>query len=183
MRFLCTCGYTIYDSTDELSYKGSIIADQDMNELYDLIESIKEEKENIDDVLIKIDHFFHRKIYQCPTCGSIYIEDISKKYELIPFTPLNQGDELNKKLLMSKYGKQWKGRLYAWWHDQKREWEEYHGVICPHLNVELDDLDFDDYELFYKRFMEIMDELIKKDLLLYAQITKNDKSIFQWEKD
>lgn len=30
MKFLCKCGKTIHDTTDDLFYKGTIIADQDM---------------------------------------------------------------------------------------------------------------------------------------------------------
>jgi hypothetical protein len=30
MKFLCKCGKTIHDITDDLFYKGTIIADQDM---------------------------------------------------------------------------------------------------------------------------------------------------------
>ncbi len=47
MKFLCKCGKVIHDTTDNLSYKGTIIADQDIDILWGIIEKLQKPHRNI----------------------------------------------------------------------------------------------------------------------------------------
>ena len=40
MHFYCTCGYRISDTTDFLSYKAYILADQDQDDFFDGMEKL-----------------------------------------------------------------------------------------------------------------------------------------------
>ena len=83
MHFLCKCGYGIHDSSDGLSYKGWIIADQDWDEFCHLTDRKAElrcsenadmhEADAIDSRLYAITE---RAMYQCPACGRVYIENL-----------------------------------------------------------------------------------------------------------
>lgn len=181
MKFLCECGKTIHDTTDALSYKGSIIADQDMNALWDIIEKLeKPHKEQID-VFNDVCNILHRNIYQCPDCGRLYIEDQSNNYYFVRYNVENEEQEkINKRLLISAYGEKWKGHLYGEWRDEKPEWCDCNGYINPIVNIKLDNLIFNDFEPFKKRFFEVFEYLKSMDIIDYASLRVNGEVIFFW---
>jgi len=41
MKFWCKCGCETHDTTDHLSYKGAIIADQDIDVLWEIIAKLQ----------------------------------------------------------------------------------------------------------------------------------------------
>ena len=184
MHFSCQCGILIHDTADNLPYKGKIIADQDFNTLWDLIEKL--EKQHIDriDVYNKIHDLLMREIYQCPKCGRIYIENQAQNYDLVGFqmeSPEQQEKKENRSLLLSAYGEKWKGHLYAEWRDEKPDWWcDHHGIIMPEVNIKMDNLVFDDYDAFEKRFYEVFEELKVRDIIVSASLKANGKTIFTW---
>ena len=185
MHFLCRCGYRLHDSSDLISYKGTIIADQDMNEFWSLIEKAEKPHAEICDIFSSLNKLMMRCIYQCPSCGRLFIEDQSDNYQLIRFTPCIEGEpepDVSKNLLISAYEENWKGSITAEWFDEKPWWSECHGTIMPQLNVRLDDLKFDDYPAFEKRFYELLDDLKARQLLNYAVLKVNGRKIFRWQE-
>lgn len=186
MHFLCKCGYRIYDNTDCLSYKGTIIADQDMDEFWDLITKAERPHNETVEIFDELTSLMKRCIYQCPSCGRIFIDDQSDNSRLIRFTPCAEGEpepDVNKSLLCSCYEEKWKGFLLADWYDEKPEWLENHGVIMPNLNIKLDNLRFDNYTDFEKRFYELFEHLKGLNLIGYAILNVNRKRIFIWQGD
>lgn len=190
MHFLCKCGYGIHDSSDGLSYKGWIIADQDWDEFCHLTDRKAElrcsenadmhEADAIDSRLYAITE---RAMYQCPACGRVYIENLLDDLNLVEFTPCPEGEpapDVSKKLLISSYGEKWKGYLFADWYDEIPRWSKTHGNIVPVVNIDLDDLEFDDYEAFEKRFYELFEHLKALGIITSASLDVNQKNIFNW---
>lgn len=186
MHFLCKCGYRIHDNSDLHSYKAAIIADQDMTEFWDLIEKAEQPHTEMIEIFYKLAALMERHIYQCPSCGRIFIENPEERSQLIRFTPCLEGEpepDVNKRLLISSYGEKWKGLLYADWYDEKPEWMSHHGMIMPNLNIQLNDLHFDDYEAFEKRFYELFEHLKGLHLINHATLNVNRKKVFTWQYD
>ncbi|WP_288886379.1 hypothetical protein [uncultured Eubacterium sp.] len=181
MKFLCKCGKTIHDTTDDLFYKGTIIADQDMAALWDIIEKLEKPHEKKIDVYNEFSNIINRNIYQCPTCGRVYIEDQSDNYNFVQYNAENEEQKnINKRLLISAYGEKWKGYLYGEWRDEKPERSDYHGYIDPTVNIQLDNLVFNDFEAFKKRFFEVFEYLKSMDIINYATLKINREEIFHW---
>ncbi len=185
MHFYCTCGYRISDTTDFLSYKAYMLADQDQDDFFDGMEKlIKDDslsrEECAERVVIRhANDYLKRNIYQCPQCGRIFIEDNEENgFKLHIFAP--EGD-VNKKLLTSAKDTKWKGFLHAEWNDKKFEWRESHGYIFVNTNVPHDeDLSFDDKEAFWKRYYELFEELKAEKLIRSALLIENDKWLHSW---
>ena len=180
MHFLCPCGYDIHDTSDCLSYKASIIADQDEEELWEILE--KAEKPHTDkmDIATEVMRLLHRNIYQCPKCGRIFLEDAADKYELVCFEPVK---DVNKRMLISEHGENWRGYLYADWYDPKPCYSEHKGFISPICNVKFDDLFFDDYETFERRYFEILHEMQTRKILRRARLNVNRETKHKWEDE
>ncbi len=184
MHFLCKCGYRLHDSSDNIRYKGRIIADQDWNEFWNLIEKLKKSQVTLDEIYDKIYDLFDLTIYQCPSCGRVYFQNTEIAPRLIGFTPCLEAEpepDVNKKLLISAHKEKWKGSLYADWYDEKPEWLDSHGIILPNLNIQLDNLSFDDYTAFEKRFYELLEHLKGLNLITHAILNVNNKREFMWE--
>ena len=82
--------------------------------------------------------------------------------------------------MISAYGEKWKGYLYGEWRDEKPEWSDYHGYIDPTVNIQLDNLVFNDFEAFKKRFFEVFEYLKSMDIINYATLKINREEIFHW---
>ena len=192
MHFLCKCGYRMLDNTDCLSYKCRIIADQDIDEFWDLIYKRSEISQNENSDMTRtevyaidsrLDNIMERFMYQCPSCGRLFLENPDERAGLIMFTPCSDGEpepDVNRKLLISSHGERWKGFLSADWYDDKPKWSDYHGLIIPIVNIELEDLYFNDYEAFEKRFYELFEHLKALNIISYAKLNVNKKNIFKW---
>lgn len=183
MHFYCQCGNRINDTTDMISYKARMIADQDWFDFLDAICDAIESKEMDREKVIR--EFYNeplnaarRSIYQCVKCGRIFMED--QEHRLHTFSP--EGT-VEKRLLNSEKGSAWKGFLYASWDDEKPEWRNCHGMIGTNVNISYENLAFDAYEQFEARFYEIFEELKEKKLLRCAQLERNGKKIFDWDEN
>lgn len=185
MHFLCACGYCFHDNTDCLSFKGYVLADQDMEELWDILERAEKPHEDTLDIALDVMDLLNRTMYQCPECGRMYIEDADKQYELVRYTPCAQGEpvpEVNRRMLLSSRGEKWRGYLYAHWDDPKPDYNEHKGMIFPICNVRFDNLDFDDYEALEKRYFEILEIMIEKKIVRYAKLFVNRETRHSWEE-
>jgi len=106
MKIGCHCGATIFDQTDDLPQKGHLIPDQEWFATYDAMD---------DEVIVPLtegsidkERAFHlsrrvisrasRLIYQCSTCGRLYIDD--KQGKLQCYVPSD--DATSKEILRSR---------------------------------------------------------------------------------
>lgn len=182
MRFECKCGYIIHDTTDYISYKGRVIADQDWFDFYDRIEeaikSNQKDKEQVINEFWRDTSGIANEIYQCPKCGCIFIS--GKGRELHSFEPNSQ---VTLNLLISAKGEKWQGFLYAEWDDVKPEWRENHGLIYALVNAEYSGSGYDDYEEFEKRYYELFEELKAKGIIRSASLKRNGKELHSWDAE
>jgi hypothetical protein len=114
-KLLCTCGYVIADQTDFLPYKGQILKDEDeesfwstiSKELAALIESIASGKRQewidrhfssgypkdldnkaiISDYLTSMQIRYQVTIYECESCGRLWIEEGTQRNLFISYSP------------------------------------------------------------------------------------------------
>lgn len=178
MHFLCPCGNDIHDTSDCLSYKASLIADQDEEELWEILERAERPHNDNVDIANEVMRLLHRNIYQYPSCGRIFIEDADDGFELKCFEP---AETVNKKLLISARGEDWRGYLYANWYDPKPDYFKYKGFITPLCNVKFDNLFFDDYDAFERLYFEILDEMRARKILCRARLSVNRETEHLWE--
>lgn len=184
MWIQCKCNYKIHDTTDNLPYKGHIISDQDWFDFLDLvseaIESDKEDREKLVHEVYKASHI-NKLIYQCPRCGQLYIED-GCSGEFCSFSP---DSKVNKRLLESAYGSEWKGSLYAYWDDEIKEWREHKGEIFAEVNINLENIKvfWDDKEEFEKTYYSLFQNLKEKNILRSATLKINGKEEHHWSND
>lgn len=88
-KIICKCGNILFDSTDNLPYKGYIISDKERFKMYDLVDELIEtdntQKESLmmtfrKNVSIGKSYIRLKEVYQCPQCGRILIENIPGQY-------------------------------------------------------------------------------------------------------
>jgi hypothetical protein len=78
--FVCPCDYCITDRSDNLSYKGYIIPDQDFEVVIEGIEKSSDGYSPFDYML---------EIYQCPKCNRIHMSRDWKHF--VSFSPDEDG--------------------------------------------------------------------------------------------
>lgn len=184
MHFYCNCGNRISDTSDFLSYKGYLLADQDEEDYYDAIEQeIKNEKitkdECVSNIVINLGvDYLGRALYQCKDCGRLFIEDESGEnfYTFVP-----EG-EINKHVLNSKEGENWKGFLFAEWYDEKPSWMDYNGYIEIMINksFEKENLCFTNKEAFQKAYYELFERLKEEGIIRSSIMKMNKEWIHNW---
>ena len=179
MHFLCPCGNIIRETSDCLSYKAGILADQDEEELWEILEKAEKPHSEELNIAIEVMRLFRRNIYQCPNCGRLFLENAADGYELVCFEP---AEPANTRMLISEYGEDWRGYLYADWNDPKPYYSEHKGYISPICNVKFDDLIFDDYEAFERRYFEIFNEMKSRNILRRAALNVNRETKHKWEE-
>lgn len=174
----CQCGYIIHDSSDFLSYKGSIMADQDESDYFDRVEEIiKSDNPNKNSLMcdfLRELGYMTKTIYQCSQCGRLYIEDNN---EFFCFRPENH---TNNNVLKSVHGEKWKGFLHAEWRDNKPEWAEYKGYVSADVNYPCESIDSDDRQEIIDGYYGLFEKLRQADVIRYALLKINGKRIHDW---
>lgn len=184
MRFNCQCGFQFNDSGDCVAYKARILADQDVNELAEMLEFGEEPHRDELELCMPALDLIERTVFQCPQCGRLYVEDADYSYiQFVPCEDAEPSPEVNKNLLRSAHGERWRGYLYGVWNNPKPEHSEHKGYIEPLVNMEFDNLEFDDFTAFEKRYYELFDELEEKDRLERAVLWVNDVRKHEWDRD
>lgn len=106
MWFNCACGYRFHDNTDNLPFKGYVLADEDINEFTDSFDKYadaprktREDKWRRDDICTNSLKMM-RDIYQCPKCGTVYFSDFkgNKLHTFVPAEPFEMDDVIKEKL-------------------------------------------------------------------------------------
>lgn len=179
----CRCGYIFHDNTDFLSFKAYFRADQDMDDYFTSVEAIMKNltlsmKDKEHEILCVADfHFTNRLLYQCPSCGRLYVEDNDRHFHC--FMP--EPEEDNHRLLESAEGQNWKGMLSGDWRSPKPEYKQHPGDIIINVNSkERGCLYFEDYDELKQKFDELFQELKEKNLIRSASLWKNQEQIFRW---
>lgn len=181
MHFYCICGKRITDQTDSISYKAHVLPDQDYEDFWNSIDQLIDDEtmpHNDKEAGRFACSAMGRFMYQCPECGRIILDDTEDKSKLHFFKP--ESTVINKKLLISDKGNQWKGFLHAQWYDEKPDWYEHKGYIMPNCNQEYDHIEFDDKELFMKRYHEIFEDMVKKGIIRSAMMKVNNEQVHIW---
>jgi diphthamide synthase subunit DPH2 len=82
MKLTCPCGHIVSDTTDELSYKGHILADQDFHPVLDAIDesviAASTSKNSADEFSRRARNSLIQRlrgIYKCESCGRVGIDD------------------------------------------------------------------------------------------------------------
>ncbi|MBD5158691.1 MAG: hypothetical protein HDT23_00325 [Ruminococcus sp.] len=175
----CRCGHIIRDSSDFLSYKGSIIPDQDEDDFFnrteEMIKSDNPDKNNlICDFLCELAGMT-KTVYQCSQCGRLYIENNNELFCFIPENHNNNG------VLKSVHGENWKGFLHAEWNDTKYEWQDYKGYVSADVNYPCESIHSDDQNEIIDGYYKLLDKLKKFDVIRHATLRINGKLIHEWD--
>ena len=94
IEFICSCGKTNFlNSIDNRSYVAHFIPDQHWDQFWNAVDSAVErsgptpnDKDAACMSLRKADP--HRHIWQCPQCGSLYVEDANRiRHRFVPDSP------------------------------------------------------------------------------------------------
>lgn len=181
LHFFCQCGFRFNDTSDSIAYKARILADQDVKELVEILEYGEQPHSDDLELFAPACDLIGRSMFQCPQCGRLYVED--SDYSYIQFVPCEEAEpapEVNKKLLISAHGKLWHGCLYGDWKNPKPDYLDHKGYIEPQVNLDYDNLEFDDYNAFETRYYEIFEELKGKGILEYAVMRVNGIKKHTW---
>lgn len=174
----CHCGYVIHDSSDYLSYKGSIMSDQDepdyIDSVAELIESDSPDRVELVDKFICNFCDMTKTIYQCSQCGRLYIEEDNK---LFCFKPENH---TNNNVLKSVHGEKWKGLLYAEWNDEKPEWCEHKGYVGADVNCPCESIESDNKQEIIDEYYRLFEKLKQAGVLRSALLKINKEWIHDW---
>ncbi|MDE6674086.1 MAG: hypothetical protein K2K19_04625 [Acetatifactor sp.] len=186
MHFRCTCGNTIHDITDQLSYKASILADQDAFDFNDEIERyVSDEtldaKACMNRIMLIWNEYLGRKIYQCHQCGRIIIEDRSG--EMYFFAPEFATEGMvGKRLLTSAKAENWKGYLHGEWSEKTPDWREHQGYIDVYTNDEAFPgwQDFDSREELEKEYYALFEKLRDAGRIRSASLKIGRERVHDW---
>ncbi|MBQ5310649.1 MAG: hypothetical protein ILP19_01235 [Oscillospiraceae bacterium] len=187
MHFSCKCGYVFHDTTDNESFKGWLLADEDLDEFADIIQAgdnAPPEGEHwfsdTYDRLITQD-LFMRTIFQCPECGRIFIDDPDDPRLFCCFAP--EGNT-KKELFISEHRKS--GYITADWWDDIRYPEKHKGTINISRAAITGDTPssvyFDDRDDLEQRYHELVQRLNDKGILRWASLRINGKEIHSYIK-
>jgi hypothetical protein len=182
MKIGCTCGSTISDQTDFLSYKAHFIADQDWYDVVDAAEgselAVTYRNDQPSGTSSMARHRlwrWSREMWQCKACGRLYVED--HDYAIQGFTPDEASPPHN--LLRSIHGDRWKRPLVGGW----RTWikdgpkgELWWGFGDAEEGFE----QFEQWEQLEERYHEVFRRLLDKDILRSALLRYGDRTVHEW---
>ncbi|WP_238655256.1 hypothetical protein [Paenibacillus piscarius] len=188
MNFRCECGHRIHDNTDNLPYKGYFIADQDQDDLMDEIDAAIEESgpspQDKEEAAMRIRSLTTRlfkSAYQCSKCGNLFMDLGPAGLEMFRGV-----DPVNKNLLQSALGEQWRGHLYGEWKDTIPEWQTSHGTLYNETNVSDPAVEssgggqYGDWGALERDYYELFHELKDRDVIRYSQLKKNGTVLHSW---
>lgn len=185
MKFLCPCGYCFHDNTDHLRFKAHILPDQDMEEFDSILQRGEQPHAGQRELYYDLMELLERTIYQCPQCGRLFIENNNPRTFAV-FTPGADAvpdETVDRNLLMSARGSDWRGSLTADWYDPKPVWLPHPGAIYQEINPQSETLWFDDYAEMERQFFLRLEQLKKTDQIAYAALRYNNECRFFWRRE
>ncbi|MEK3876056.1 hypothetical protein [Paenibacillus sp. FSL M7-0420] len=188
MNFRCECGHRIHDNTDYLPYKGYFLADQDQDDLMDEIDDAIEKSgptpRDKEEAAMRIRSLITRlfkSAYQCSNCGNLFMDLGPAGLEMFRAV-----DPVNKNLLRSALGEQWRGHVFGEWKDILPEWQTSHGILYNETNVSCPSGEsagnghYSDWEALERDYYQLFDELKNRNAIRYSQLEKNGALIHSW---
>ncbi len=192
MKIKCACGNIIYDQTDMISYKASFVADQDFIDLSDALDQHIQSlaatltgtptdkassvvEQTMHDVQETLRSFTSRKIYQCTTCGRLYVDDA--RFDSQVFVP--NDSSVPRNLLRSIEGDNWKRPLRGRWSQWKTspdQGELWWGFGDAEEGFE----QFQDFDALQRRYFEVFARLRQRDIVRDALLRNGDDIIHEW---
>lgn len=73
-KLLCECGHVISDTTDDLPYKGELVADGDHELVWSVLPDLQGTTDRRWDAVTAIRMAHCRDLYECTSCGRLWIE-------------------------------------------------------------------------------------------------------------
>lgn len=194
IEFTCVCSYEM--TVDQLSHRhcGRIIADQDFGDVIDLYlkvinnafeidpndksGEIQRKKQQIPYELMNIS-LYGRRIYECPACRRIYIDDDNRSDRNI-YEPADVST--NPSVLWSIKGEKWKGSLSGSWNKWSSD-DMWHGTLEWNTNASQGTEVFDTWVQLEQAYHQRFDELLKHDLLRSAHLVNDETTIHLFRPD
>jgi hypothetical protein len=194
MKFSCACGMTLRDQADFLPHKAHFVADQDLFDLYDELEThvahlasrvagargegaerTKAEEACLASLFASFEAY-HRAMYQCPSCGRVYVDDQGHKLHRFDVDdPAPRRD-----LLGSIRREQWRRPLTARWipRDDRGEltWQASGGARADDEGFE----EFTTWEALVSRYHEVLGRLRDEGTLRHAVLRRGDEIVHAW---
>jgi hypothetical protein len=167
MKLACNCGHVFTDQTDYLPYAAHLLADQDFPDAAAMSRAGSDNWH----------HLLTRKIYQCNSCGRLWIEDHERTWKsFVPEAPASH-------ILSSIHGKHWKRILRGEWIDK----HVVSGLPEGFLNwAHLSDVEravYDDWNLLEQAYHERFEDLKHQGILRDALLMKNGEPVHSWSCD
>ena len=163
MKFICPCGNQIFDSTDFISYKAYIIADQDIEDMVKTFGSNE---------ILNFETFrkYSRVVYQCNQCHRFILPH---NEEVLTFSA--DKPQLSNKLLRSVEGENWKRHLRGRWLNGK-------GEVCWGFGVDDEgfETEFDTWEKVELKYFEVFNRLQSKNIIRDSFLSKDGKILHKW---
>lgn len=181
MKISCACGGVIVDSTDNLSYKGHLISDQDWEDLMDAMDRAieqsgpsAEEKEHAAMHMRRLLSKLERTIYQCTECGALIVDKVDGGLERFVKTEPYTGS----RTLGSVFGEEWKGFLIGDWSDERT------GDIKGYLwGDHRFNTEFREWTELKAAYDSAFNEQEQRQRLRSATLKRNDVLIHTWQSD
>lgn len=166
MKLSCPCGQTLADSTDYLSRKASLVADQDREDLAEAFLASGEDRYDL------LSAHFAATLYQCGACGRLFLERDGSLHLFVP-----EGEPAP--LLHSARGSAWRRPLLG-------HWRHGRGELCWPCSGAAGDRDegwleaISTWEELETRYRETRDRLLAAGRLRSALLTRDGAIVDRW---
>lgn len=172
MHFLCKCGHSISNTSDNLPYAARVVADVDLEDYWEAWER-RGRGQALGNLLDPLD--YEQTIYQCEKCGRIWFDDPESPAYFISFMPEGK----NVMVTGPIEGKKWKGYIYGF---SDLGMERSIGSCFTSWNngARTEERTFETYEEMQSYFDAKVEELKGQDLLRNAWINKDGETVYRW---
>lgn len=170
MRFRCSCGNLVTDTTDYIPYKGYVVSDTDFE---DFFEAMERQARGQDLGILQDPFFYMQSFYQCEECGRLWFDDPKRSGHLVSFRP---DDNDPPKVTRASEGADWKGFLRGFYLSKfsKEGHIVYHDYEGEHYEY------FDNPEKLKDCFRERFESLKEQGRIESAWLNYEGETIFSW---
>ncbi len=163
MKLNCPCGNQVSDTTDLLSYKAHLVADQDLD---DLVNAAKSVGGGLRDAVAR----YRRHVYQCSACKRLLLLFDDEVHAFSADDPAQANQ-----VLRSVEGEQWKRNLRARWRNGRGEVWWGFGVEDQGFET-----DFATWDAVETRYFEVFRRLKKGGLLRESVLDRESTTVHIW---
>lgn len=166
MKFACSCGEVIADSTDYLPHKGHLISDQDLFDALDL------SRRGSADWFVELT----RRFYECETCGRLWIENETR--ELVAYGR----DGHSTRVLFPARGERWRASLRAEWSESPAVPGSARGLVHCARGARESTTTYDTWEALERAYHETLAGRRAEGTLRDAMLAKDGAVVHRWEE-